>query len=468
MRAYESLGFFYKKIGDNDQSIADYSRAIELRPEFANLYSNRADVYILKGDYDRAIADANRLIDLKDWRGYIKRGDAYRYKGDYDSAVADYSRAIELKLWNAFRGRGLAYELKGDRGRAIADLDEGVRHEPSAENRSGRGLVLLAMSKTEAALEDFNEALRLKAETVEAYWGRGQVYELQGLRSLAVADYKKAIELRASNRDDKDAQNKARARLIVLEAPAAQAQAAAEPHQPQAPGRRVALVIGNSAYKSVDALPNPRNDAGAVADELTRLGFAVIEKRDLGVAAMRKALGEFEDKTAGAEWALVYYSGHGMEMDGHNWLVPVDAELARSTDIADEAIALDRVLARLAAASTLRIVILDACRNNPFLTRMAMNRASTRAVTRGLGPVEPNHGEVVFYAARDGNVALDGEGANSPFAAALVKHMDEEGVELGWFFREVTSSVLASTGNQQEPFVYGRLPAERYYFRAPK
>ncbi len=474
MDAYHYRGSAYKDKGDYDQAIADYSRAIELDPKFTNLYVDRADAYMVKGDYDRVIADASRLIELKDLtRGYTRRGDAYRYKGDYDSAIADYSRAIELK-WSAEGRRGLAYYLKGDYTRAIADLNEAVRRKSSAFNRIGRGLTLLAIGKTDAALDDFNEALDRRdkwvqgAPPIAALWGRGHLYERRGLRSLAQADYNKAIEAKASDPLDKDAQNKARARLIALEAPATPIQAAAEPLKPQAMGRRVALVIGNSAYKAVAPLTNPKNDAAAVAGELTRLGFEVIEKRDLGVAAMRKALGEFEDKTAGAEWALVYYSGHGMELDGHNWLVPVDAELLRSTDVADEAIALDRVLARLAAARTLRIVILDACRSNPFLTRMVMNRASTRAVTRGLGAIEPNHGEVVFYAARDGSVALDGDGANSPFAAALVKHMDEEGVELGWFFREVTSNVLAATGNQQEPFVYGRLPAERYYFRAPK
>ena len=170
----------------------------------------------------------------------------------------------------------------------------------------------------------------------------------------------------------------------------------------------MALVIGNGAYKAVDPLTNPKNDAAAVAGELTRLGFEVIEKHDLGVATMRKALGEFEDKVTGAEWAFVYYAGHGMELNGMNWLIPVDAELLRATDTPDEAIPLERVLERVSAASKLRIVILDACRSNPFMTRMVMNRVATRAVTRGLTAVEPSHGEVVFYAARDGSVALDG------------------------------------------------------------
>ncbi len=232
--------------------------------------------------------------------------------------------------------------------------------------------------------------------------------------------------------------------------------------------RRVALVIGNGAYASVDRLKNPANDASAVAGALTRLGFDVVEKHDLGVGPMQRVLRDFEDKAEGAEWALVYYAGHGLEQNGKNWLIPVDAELTRATDLPDEAIPVERVLDRLSGGRKLRMVILDACRTNPYLARMVMNGATTRAVAQGLAAIDPTHGEVVFYAARDGSVAADGPGANSPFATALVKHMEEEGVELGRFFRKVTSRVLATTKNQQEPFVYGRIPDEDFYFKPPQ
>lgn len=230
--------------------------------------------------------------------------------------------------------------------------------------------------------------------------------------------------------------------------------------------RRVALVIGNGSYTTVERLANPVNDAAALSGALFRLGFEVDERRDLGVEQMRSALKDFEDKASASDWALVYFAGHGMELNGANWLIPVDAKLNRATDLPDEAIAADRVLERLSGARKLRMVILDACRSNPFLARMAMARGSVKAVARGLAPIEPTHGEVLFYAARDGSVAQDGPGANSPFAMALVKHLDEDGVELGRFFRKVTSSVLKATKNQQEPFVYGRIPDEDFYFKS--
>ncbi len=506
-KTYYDRGLCYNAKKMYDRAILDFDKAIGLEPKSSWPYNDRGLAYQEKGDFERAIADLEMSVQLDPLSAisHLNRGRLLRQKGEYDRAIADFTQAIALdpKYTNAYRGRGLAYGGKGDFERAVADISEAIRIKPDISGsfsnrawvllnagraqeakpdadravsldpkngsaRATRGQILLALGDANAALDEFNDFLRLDDASIQAHWGRGQVYELQEQRSLAVADYKKAVELNAKDRWDKDTQNKARARLIVLEAAPAPMQAAAEPRKPQATGRRVALVIGNAAYKAVTELANPRNDAGAVSGELTRIGFEVIEKHDLDIAAMRRALGEFEDRAQGSEWALVYYSGHGMELNGKNWLIPVDAVLARATDVPDEAMALDRVMERVRMASKLRIVILDACRNNPYRSRMVMSGGITRAVERGFAPVEPNHGEVVFYAARDGSVALDGQGTNSPFAAALVKHMEEDGVELGRFFRRVTSSVLAATNNNQEPFVYGRIPDEDFYFKPPR
>ena len=229
--------------------------------------------------------------------------------------------------------------------------------------------------------------------------------------------------------------------------------------------RRVALVIGNSAYTSIRALTNPVNDAAVLAGALSRIGFEVVEERDLGIVQMRRVLRDFEDKAAGADWAVLYYSGHGLELGGKNWLIPVDALLRRASDLPDEAVPAERVLDRLSVASKLRVVIFDACRVNPSVVRMKMGKGIRQTVAQGLAPIEPSRGNVVFYAARHGTVAADGPGANSPFATALAKHLDDEGVELGRFFRRVTSDVLAATGNRQEPFVYGSIPDEDFYFK---
>jgi formylglycine-generating enzyme required for sulfatase activity len=237
--------------------------------------------------------------------------------------------------------------------------------------------------------------------------------------------------------------------------------------QPAHAEKRVALVIGNAGYRAVAALPNPRKDARDVAAALRAAQFAeVVEGYDLGVREMQRALSQFEDKATGADWAVVYYAGHGIEVDGRNYLVPVDAQLKRATDVEDEALSLDRVLARVATARKLQLVILDACRENPFRRRMA--GVATRTVgERGLARIEPAHPNVIVaYAARDGHVALDGRpGDNSPYARALLKYLAEPGLELGKFFRKVRDDVLADTGGRQRPFEYGSLTGQDLFFR---
>ena len=236
--------------------------------------------------------------------------------------------------------------------------------------------------------------------------------------------------------------------------------------------RRAALVIGNAAYKWAGLLNNPGKDAADVADALSRLGYDVVECHDLGVAQLRGVLEQFKDRAKAADWALVYYSGHGLEWNGENWLIPTDARLTQRADLPSQAVSVEQVVRHLSGARKLRIVILDACRSNPFRTQMMMNEGLFRVSTYGLARMMPAFGEIVFFAARHGTTASDGKkGENSPFAKALLKHMKEEGLELGRFFRKVTSSVLEATQNQprpQEPFVYGRIPDEDFYFKPPR
>jgi hypothetical protein len=222
--------------------------------------------------------------------------------------------------------------------------------------------------------------------------------------------------------------------------------------------RRVALVIGNSAYTSVNKLTNPANDSAAIADTLKKALFDVVEfKRDLKVAEMRRALRDFSDTARDADVAVVYYAGHGMEVDGVNYLIPVDAVLERDIDAYDEAIALDRVLGVIDSAKQLRLVILDACRDNPFNQTMKRTIGS-RAVSRGLAKIEPNNpNTLVAFAARAGSTASDGDSKNSPFTAALVRYLARPGLDLRRVFGFTRDDVLKVTNNKQEPFLYGSL-----------
>ena len=162
---------------------------------------------------------------------------------------------------------------------------------------------------------------------------------------------------------------------------------------------------------------------------------------------------------------MIYYAGHGIEIGGTNYLVPVDAKLRDDRDVQDEAVAMNRALDAITNARKLKLVILDACRDNPFLQKM-QRMAATRSVTRGLAAIEPLGATLVVYAAKDGETAEDGDGKNSPFATSLLRRIQEPGVEINRVFRLVTGDVLRATGNRQRPFVYGSLPGEdEYYFR---
>src|SRR6476646_5332693 len=231
--------------------------------------------------------------------------------------------------------------------------------------------------------------------------------------------------------------------------------------QPAFADKRVALVIGNSAYQNVARLPNPVNDGATIAATLKDAGFDVVDSRhDLPAAETRRALRDFADRARDADIAVVYYAGHGIEVDGGNYLIPVDARLERDTDIYDEGLSLDRILIAIEPAKKLRLVILDACRDNPFARTMKRTVAS-RAIGQGLAKVEPTSPNVLIaYSAKAGSTAADGDGQNSPFTAALSHHLTKPGLDVRRAFGFVRDEVLKTTGNKQEPFVYGSLGGE--------
>ena len=224
---------------------------------------------------------------------------------------------------------------------------------------------------------------------------------------------------------------------------------------PAQAARRVALVIGNSNYASAGRLANPSKDATALALALKKAGFDDVKLLlNLDYGAMRRALGAFAAKSAGADIALIYYAGHGIEVGGTNYMIPVDARLANADDVEFEAVPLNTVLHAANRAGKLKLVILDACRNNPFPVK-----SSKRAVGRGLARVDPPGSDtLVAYAAKGGTVAADSNGAgHSPYAAALIKHIATPGLDVRLLFGRIRDDVAASTGGRQEPFTYGSL-----------
>ncbi|SFK39515.1 caspase family protein [Falsiroseomonas stagni] len=242
---------------------------------------------------------------------------------------------------------------------------------------------------------------------------------------------------------------------IAIAAPAAMAQ-----------GQRVALVVGNANYTaaSVARLANPLNDAADVAAALSRLGFGVTVLSDGRQDAMRRALRDFGRAAEEADQAIVFFAGHGIEMGGENWLLPVDVEMRAEGDVQHEAIRLRDVMETVARARSLGLVILDACRDDPFRNRMQRSAGVQRSVGRGLARVEPARSAVlVAYAAKEGSTAADGAGRNSPYTTALLRHLGNSALEVYDLFREVHEDVVEATRGQQQPAIYGQMGRQRVF-----
>jgi uncharacterized caspase-like protein len=227
---------------------------------------------------------------------------------------------------------------------------------------------------------------------------------------------------------------------------------------PALAAKRVALVIGNSVYQNVPSLANPANDAAAVTDIFKAAGFDVVDsRRNLKNAELRKVLNDFYDRTRDADVAVVYYAGHGIEVDGSNYIVPVDAVLERDRDVYDETISLDRVVQSIEPARQLRLVILDACRENPFAQSMKRTLAS-RGISRGLARVDPTTpNTLIAFAAKAGSTADDGNNQHSPFTRSILNHLTAPGLDLRKAFGIIRDEVMVATNNKQEPYVFGSL-----------
>lgn len=225
--------------------------------------------------------------------------------------------------------------------------------------------------------------------------------------------------------------------------------------------RRVALVVGNAGYQNAPAFRTPANDAEDIAKELKSIGFSVMLERNLNKRNTEIAISRFARLVQDADVALFYYAGHGLQHRGVNYLMPIDASL--EDELSLDLTRLDDVLYALEHARGVRILILDACRDNPLLDRLsrtAMNRVY--APTRGLAMIEPTRGMVIAYSTQPNQIAIDGDGRNSPFASALIKELDEPGVEVGALFRRVAADVHRQTEGRQLPELSLSLIGELY------
>ncbi|MEO5755874.1 MAG: caspase domain-containing protein [Mesorhizobium sp.] len=230
------------------------------------------------------------------------------------------------------------------------------------------------------------------------------------------------------------------------------------------PDRRVALVIGNGTYDEAGTLANPVNDALDIADKLRAIGFEVIEGNDLGKRELERKIGAFSDALQGAGVGLFYYAGHGLQVEGRNFIVPVDARLDMPVKLQLEAVPIDEVLDIMEQQTKVSLVFLDACRNNPFARSLSRNTASRSATAlAGLAQFDSTRGSFIAFSTAPGAVAMDGTGRNSPFAAALLRHIAEPGQSINDMMIAVRRDVVSETRESQRPWEQGSL-LERFEF----
>ncbi|MFT4116932.1 caspase family protein [Bradyrhizobium sp.] len=497
----------WNKKGDYPKVIADTTEAIRLQPSQA-VYNLRGSAYYDKGEYDIAIADFDDALKLGPPSGIIlhNRGNAWRGKGDYAKAIADYDAAIRLEPKSAFslQNRGIAKEATGDLDGALADINQAIRLDPTLpQPLINRTAIWRARGDLDRAIADGSEAIRLAREKTPAnimtppnnvlisgYVHRALAYEAKGDYAHAGDDYRATLAIAASDAGSKANQATARVRLSLVtdiavpiprDAPSPTTQPAAPATQqtgaapatspaPTALGKRMALIIGNGAYAHVKPLPNPPNDARAVAKSLRDIGFIVSEGVDLDRAAMQKVTRDFLRQAARAQVAVVYYAGHGVQVDGRNYLIPVDVELKPGASMTEAMIDMDTIMSGLDDQIRTNILIFDACRNNPMAHQAAAS-GTNRGIDGASGLAAPTSlgvgatlgaGTLIAFATAPGQVALDGEGANSPFSAALSRHLGTPGLEVQQMLTRVRAEVVSATKNKQVPWSNSSLLGEVY------
>lgn len=461
-------GLAYERTGKDDLAMADYNLALQKRPTYGVPYNNRGVIQLRRGALQSALDDFSLSIKYtpKFILGWTNRARVRTLMKDYDGALADFAEAekIDPTAQQIAGNRCTTYGLMGKYDQAFADCNGLIEKQPrNVYAINNRGDVSFMKGDFDAALKDYNAALQINPNNIRAHSGRGQVYERKKDLAQARADYRSA----AYSLTKFDELDVARARTIAQERLAALT--------PQTPGgaptgRRVALVIGNGAYKNVHALPNPPRDSKMIASVLKDVGFqTVISVSDLTRDKFFDALKTFADEAEKADWAVVYYAGHGFEIGGVNYLVPIDAKLAIDRDAETQAVALEQVIAAVGAARKVRLVILDACRDNPFAPTM-QHTLSLKLVDKGFSNIEPGAGFMVVYAAKHGETAIDGDnGADSPFSTALAREIKVPKVEIRKLFDIVRDDVWSNTKHVQQPFSYGSPPGrEDFYFVAGK
>ena len=463
VRALDGRGIGYGRKGQDDLAMADYNAALQKRPNYGAVYNNRGTIQLRKGALQSALDDFNLAVKYAPnmFVARTNRARALTLTKDFDGALADLAEAqrIDPNAAVVASARCRTLVAMGKFDDAVTECNGVIEKQPKNQYALNiRADAYMGKGNLDAALKDLNAILSLNPNNVRAHEARGELFERRRNLDQARGDYRSAAYALTSF-DEYDvavARAKAQERLAALtqQGPAGATKT-----------RRIALIVGNGAYRNVHALDNPPRDAKLIAGSLKDLGFQTVTlANDLSRDKFFETLRTFASDAEKADWAVVYYAGHGFEIGGVNYLVPVDARLAADKDAETEAVALEQVIAAVGGARALRLVILDACRDNPFAPTMQRTIA-LKLVDKGFSNIEPSTGIMVVYAAKHGETALDGEGNDSPFATALAHDIKEPHVEVRKLFDIVRDDVWNATKHEQQPFTYGSPPGrEDFYF----
>jgi tetratricopeptide (TPR) repeat protein len=410
-----------------------------------------------------AMALTSLVVETRSTLAQISAAAAWKscQSGDVEARLTGCTAIIKSngfgsksRLSDALDARCWALHVKGQFALAIDDCKASIRLRPKYSYAyNNLGAAYLGIGDYKGALDALNAAIELKPDYYWSRVNRAKALSAVGNNAGAIRDYEYLLVRDPANQEIRNALND----LKNGNTNTASGPSISLPLRTTiANSRRIAPVIGNSDYKYVAALPNAYRDAEAIAAALQHTGFQEVALQiNLGRDKFVDTLRNFARQADAADWAVVYYAGHGIEMGGTKLEVDRDVEF--------ETIPLDRVTAAVDSAKKLRLIVLDACRNNPFLGQMRRTIA-TRSIGRGLAPVEPEAGSLVVYSAKHGEIAIDGEGTNSPFASAFIKNLATPGLEVRRLFDVVRDDVMASTNGRQQPFSYGSLPGSEDFF----
>lgn len=481
-----------------DGVIEGCTRVLQSNPTYvARVLNARGLAYHQKGKYDLAVADFDKGLRLSKDREVkaglrSNRGLSLTEKGDYDRAVADFIEAIKLNGKVALYHLNLGYtrRLAGDFDGALTAYGDAISLNPRFPlTYAGRGLVWRAKGDLERALSDYNEALRIDHKFVGALANRGLVFEGRGDFKNARIDYQEAVNLTVKEVISRTTQavvvdtmslryqKMARVRLDALSSidNSKELTGTKATEIPSNEGRRVALIIGNGGYPAGATLANPVNDAKAVAKALRGIHFDVSEAIDLSRTAMERSVQQFLIRSNSARIVVVFYAGHGMQIGGRNYLVPIDTDFANPEEVVKGAVDVDNLLAGLDDEIRTNIMIIDACRNNPLTQGSALAvKARAISVVSGLAPPSVpakggafGAGTLIAFATAPGQVAYDGDGENSPFSVALARHISTPGLEVQQMLTRVRAEVVSATKSRQIPWSNSSLLGEVYLAGRP-